>query len=316
MSTDAHEWDHRLADTDGNVHTVWDNGLDPALSIESGDVVRFDCRDANGGSVTPETTAGDIRPATTGHHMTGPVAVAGAEPGDVLVVEILDADHHGWGYTMFRGSGSNSGLLPEEFDGSAIHHWSLDGGVGEFVDGIEVPLAPFPGNLGVAPVADGEHSTTPPRRVGGNLDVKHLVAGSTLYLPVEVEGALFSIGDGHAAQGDGEVCVTAIEAPMSFTVRLSVRSDLDLDRPQFDTPESAPGAGGAALGTTGIGDDLMDATKDATRAMIARLESEYGLSRAEAYLLCSVAMDLRISEVVNEPHYVVSGVLPTEIFPE
>lgn len=311
------EHDYHIQKRDDTVHTAWNNGLDPVLQVESGDIVRFDCWDANGDAITPETTADDLRSTQfDGHHLTGPVAVDGARPGDVLQVEILAAEHHGWGYTMFRPGEQGSGLLPEEFPDPAIHHWDLEGDVGRFVDGIELPLAPFPGNLGVAPAEPGEHSTTPPRAVGGNLDVKHLVAGSTLHLPVAVEDALFSIGDGHGAQGDGEVCVTAIEAPMSFTVRLSVRSDLDVDRPRFETPAMTPGVEGPALGTTGVADDLTIATKDATRSMIARLHGEHGLSRAEAYLLCSVAMDLRISEVVNEPNYVVSGLLSKTLLEE
>jgi len=147
--------------------------------------------------------------------------------------------------------------------------------------------------------------------------VKHLTAGATLYLPVEVEQALFSIGDCHAAQGDGEVCVTGIEAPMSVTARFHLKSDMDIDQPQFETtgPFSATGSDHSVYATTGISDDLMDATKKAVRHMITHLHEEHDLSRAEAYLLCSAIVDLKINEVVDKPNWVVSAYVPQSIFP-
>jgi acetamidase/formamidase len=234
----------------------------------------------------------------------------------VLAVELLEFDHEGFGVTYFYPS--EKGLLPEDFDDPGLYTWDLDGDVGHFVDGIEVPLDPFPGIVGLAPSEPGAHSTTPPRRVGGNLDVKHLTAGSTVYLPVEVGGGLFSIGDCHAAQGDGEVCVTGIEAPMSVTARLSVRSGMEIDQPQFETsgPFTPTGADESMYGTTGVADELLEATTRAVRHMIDHLNERRGLTREQAYLLCSVAVDLKISQVVNEPTYTVSAYLPESIFPE
>lgn len=310
--------DHRLDDTDENIHTVWNNGLDPILRVSPGDVIRFECRDANDGQINEDTTPDDLRePSGSGHHLTGPVAVEGAAPGDVLEVELLDLDHKGWGYTLFRAGELGYGLLPEDFPDPGLHIWDLDGDVGHFVDGIEVPLDPFPGVVGVAPAEDGEHSTTPPRNVGGNLDVKHMTQGATVYLPVEVDYALFSIGDGHAAQGDGEVCISAIEAPLSITVRLDVRSDMDIEQPEFRTshPFTPTGTDEPMYATTGISDDLMDATKLAVRHMIDHLSEERGLSRGDAYILCSTAVDLKINEVVDAPNWVVSAYLPESIFP-
>jgi len=312
--------DHRLSRADEHVHRTWSNAHDPVLSVEPGDVVAFECRDATNGRLDADATVEDVRAlaeAGGGHPLTGPVAVEGAEPGDVLAVDLLDVEHEGFGVSYFYPGELGWGLLPEAFPDAGVHVWELDGDVGHFVDGIEVPLDPFPGNLGVAPAEDGEHSTTPPRRVGGNLDVKHLTAGATLYLPVEVAGGLFSIGDCHGAQGDGEVCVTGIEAPMTVTARLRLERDRDVESPEFETtgPFSAFGDGEPVYATTGVADDLMAAAKAAVATMITHLHERRGLTRAEAYILCSATVDLKINEVVDEPNWVVSAYLPEGIFP-
>ena len=313
--------DHRIPATDETIHTTWSRQHDPVQTIDPGDVVRFDCRDATNGRLDATSTVDDVYSLaddSTGHPLTGPIAVRDARPGDVLVVELLDFQHEGIGFTYFYPGDEGWGLLPEEFADPGLHVWNLKDGIGEFVNGIEVPLAPFSGNLGVAPVADGTHSTTPPRRVGGNLDVKHLTAGATLYLPIEVDEALFSIGDCHAAQGDGEVCVTGIEAPMSVTARFRLQSEMDIDQPQFETngPFSAPGHDQSVYATTGISDDLMEATKLAVRHMITHLHEQRDLTRTEAYLLCSAIVDLKLNEVVDKPNWVVSAYVPQGIFPD
>jgi acetamidase/formamidase len=308
-----------LDDSESNVHHgVWDNSLDPVLSVESGAVVEFECRDAANGAFDTESTADDLRELSfSGHPLTGPVHLDGAAPGDVLEIELLDFEHKGFGVSYFYPGEEEKGLVPEEFDEPGLHIWDLDGNVGKFVNDIEVPLDPFPGIAGVAPAADGEHSSTPPRRVGGNLDIKHLTAGSTLYLPVEVAGALFSVGDCHGAQGDGEVCVTAIEAPMFVTARLTVRSDMHIDSPQFVTegPFTPSGADEPMYGTTGIAPEMRDAAKEAIRGMLDHLETTRGLTRNEAYLLCSAAVDLKINQAVNAPNWTVSAYLPESLFP-
>jgi acetamidase/formamidase len=311
--------DYELSDDDRNVHHAWDNSLDPALTVEPGDVVRFECRDAVDGQVGLDSTAEDFGNVSFEpvHPLTGPVYVEGAEPGDVLEVELLGFEHHGWGYTGFMPGDMGLGLLPEDFDDPGYHAWELDDDVGHFVNGIEVPLDPFPGTIGNAPAEDGEHDTLPPRDVGGNMDVKHLTEGSTVYLPVECEGALFSTGDCHAAQGDGEVCVTGIEAPMDVTARFDVRTDMDIEQPQFesDHPFTPTGRDEPMYGTTGIAPDLMDATKKAVRHMITHLHEERALTRGEAYILCSAAVDLKVSEVVDAPNWTVTAYLPESIFP-
>ena len=320
MSPETYTIDYELSDADENVHHVWDNGLDPVCTVEPGEVVRFECRDALDGQVGPDSTAEDLANASFDpvHPLTGPVAVEGATPGDVLAVELLDFEHKGWGFTGFMPGEMGLGLLPEEFPEAGLHIWELEDDVAHFVDGIEVPLDPFPGIVGVAPAEDGDHDTNPPRSVGGNLDIKHLTAGSTLFLPIDVEGALFSIGDCHAAQGDGEVCVSGIEAPMAVTCRLSGRKDRDLESPRFETagPFAPAGLDGRAVGTTGVGDDLYEATRTAIRGMIEYLHDERGLAHELAYVLCSAAVDLKINQVVNVPNWTVSAYLPERIFPE
>ncbi|WP_331233384.1 acetamidase/formamidase family protein [Natronorarus salvus] len=310
--------DHRLSDDESNVHYDWSAERKPALTVAPGETVRFDCRDASNGEIGPKTTVEMLRSLTfEGHPLTGPVAVEGAEPGDVLEVELLGFEERGHGFTYFYEGDAGKGLLPDAFDDPGLYVWEIDDGVAEFVDGIEVPVDPFPGCIGVAPAADGVHATTPPRRVGGNVDIKHLTAGSTLYLPIEVETGLFSIGDCHAAQGDGEVCVTAIEAAMSVTARLDLRRDMSIEEPQFRTtgPFTPTGVDEPMFATTGIADDLMTASKKAVGQMIDHLHDERRLSRDEAYILCSVAVDLKINEVVDAPNWVVSAYLPESLFP-
>ena len=322
MPPDTSEYsvDHRLSDAERNIHRAWDNSLDPVLTIDSGDVVRFECRDATDRQLDVESTDEDVHDLSFDpvHPLTGPVAVEGAQPGDVLEVELLDLQHKGWGYNAFFPGEMELGLLPEDFEDPGLFVWDLEGEVGHFVDGIEIPLDPFPGVIGVAPAEDGDHDTLPPRSVGGNMDVKHLTAGSTLYLPVEVEGALFSTGDCHAAQGDGEVCVTGVEAPMFVTARFHLRSDMDIEQPQFETtgPFTPTGQDEPMYGTTGIAPDLMEATKLAVRHMIEHLHEERGLTRAEAYILASAIVDLKINEVVDAPNWTVSAYLPESIFPD
>jgi acetamidase/formamidase len=185
-----------------------------------------------------------------------------------------------------------------------------------FSDSITLPYRPFPGTLGVAPAEPGSHSILPPSRFGGNMDTKHLNPGATLYLPVGVEGALFSLGDTHAAQGDGEVCGTAIETAMDVVLRLSVRKDMRLEMPQYDLPAGlvAQYEQSAYHVCTGVGPDLMEAARDAVRATIAWLGDAHGLDREEAYAVASVAADLRIHEVVDAPNWVVGAFVPESIF--
>ncbi|AXR79686.1 acetamidase/formamidase family protein [Natrarchaeobaculum sulfurireducens] len=320
MSSESNPGRRRVEADDATVHSTWNRDLEPVETVESGDVVEFTCRDATDGQIGPDSSVTDVVDLDVGpvHPLTGPIAIDGAQPGDVLEVELLEVEHHGWGWTLVLPGAAELGLLSAEFSDPALHVWELEDDVGHFVNGIEVPLNPFPGIVGVAPDEPGDHETFPPRAVGGNLDIRHLTAGSTVSLPVAVEDALFSIGDCHAAQGDGEVCGSAIEAPMTVTCRFDVRTDLDIEYPQFETtgPFTPTGREGPAFCTSGVADDLQEAAKTAVRAMIEHLHDERGLTREQAYMLCSAAVDLKINEVVNAPNWVVSAYVQEAIFPE
>ena len=296
---------------------VWDNTIEPALEVDSGEVVNFTVRDASDEQIQANSTSEDVAKLDFGHvnPVSGPVYVRGAQPGDVLAVEILEFRPREWGWTALI---PGFGLLADEFPEPWLRISRVEAERGRvlFAEGIELPYEPFPGTIGVAPAEPGAHSIVPPSRWGGNMDTKHLRFGTTLYLPVGVEGALFSVGDTHSAQGDGEVCGTAIETAMDVSLRLLVRRDFRINAPQYRVP---PGALPRAEGTgyhvsTGVAPDLMEATRDAVRATMEQLVDRHDLSRQEAYALCSVAVDLRIHEVVDAPNWVVGAFLPDDIF--
>jgi acetamidase/formamidase len=296
---------------------TWDNSFPPALEIGSGEIVHLHVRDASDEQISPGSGAEDVLKLDFSHvnPVSGPVFVKGAEPGDVLSVELLEFTPQSWGWTAII---PGFGLLADEFPEPWLRISEVDAEKVRvrFSDGITLPYRPFPGTLGVAPSEPGSHSILPPSRFGGNMDTKHLNPGATLYLPVGVEGALFSLGDTHAAQGDGEVCGTAIETAMDVVLRLSVRKDLRVEVPQYDLPAGlvAQHEQSAYHVCTGVGPDLMEAARDAVRATIAWLEETHGLDRQEAYALASVAADLRIHEVVDAPNWVVGAFVPESIF--
>ena len=227
-----------------------------------------------------------------GHILTGPVAVSGAKPGHVLEVQIIDVRlRQNWGWNLIRPL---AGTLPDDFPNARteIIPLDLDTMTARLSWGLDLPLKPFFGVMGVAPPPNwGRVSTIQPRAFGGNLDNKELVAGTTLFLPVFNEGALFSCGDGHGAQGDGEVCVTAIETALDGTFKLILREDLGLTYPRAQTPTH--------LITMGMHEDLDRCVEMALRDMIAWITARTGLSREDAYMLCSLAGDLRITQTVN-----------------
>ncbi|MBB6014976.1 acetamidase/formamidase family protein [Deinococcus radiopugnans] len=317
-----------------HIHTVWDRTLSPALRVRPGDTVTLDTLDASDGGVARRVGAGELeapaeldaliradtfpaRNAPRGHPLTGPVVVEGAQPGDALKVEILEVRTAAWGWTACRpnGIGLLDAVLADEGLQPYTHFWDLRPGTHtDFLPGIRLPLAPFPGVIGVAPAADGPHPTAPPRQVGGNMDIRQLVAGATLYLPVEVPGALFSVGDLHAAQGDGELSGTGIETAGQITLRLGLEKDAGLTTPEFVTPTHG-GSSSRWHATTGHDPDLMTAARTALRALLRRLTAR-GLSLEQAYVLSSACADLKISQVVDAPNYTVSAFLPLDIFVE
>ena len=299
-------------------HYEWNNALAPRLEIDPGDTVVFETRDAADSFYSRQSTHADVlnRGPFRGHPLTGPVRVRGAQPGDVLAIDILDVQPGAdFGWTAIR---PGRGLLPEaDFSKPFLQIWDVsDRTHARMGRGIAVPLAPFPGVMGTALDEPGGHSTMPPRKNGGNMDVKQLTAGTTVYLPVWVDGALFSVGDGHGAQGDGEVCVTAVEMMARVTLRFDLRRGRSLAEPQFRTSGALGQATnvGPHYATTAHGPDLFASAQQAIRYMIDHLVEERGLGREEAYIVSSVAVDLKISEIVDAPNWIVSAFLPESIF--
>ncbi|MEE8456040.1 MAG: acetamidase/formamidase family protein [Limibaculum sp.] len=299
-------------------HFGWDNANAPVLRLAPGDTVEFETVDASGGQLSPASTVADVAKLDFGkvNPVTGPVHIDGAEPGDVLKVTIESFVPSGWGWTALI---PGFGLLTDQFPDPALNIWKYDA-VGlvpaAYGPGGRVPLKPFCGTIGLAPAEAGTHSIVPPRRVGGNMDIRDLAAGTELYLPVEVAGALFSVGDTHAAQGDGEVCGTAIESPMNVTLSFDLVKGADLAFPRFETPGPVTRHldGKGYFVTTGIGPDLMENARAAVMRMVDDISAAQGISAAEAYMLCSVCADLRISEVVDQPNWVVSFYFPKIVF--
>jgi acetamidase/formamidase len=297
-------------------HSVWDRSLAPRLRIEPGDEVQIGCVDASGGQVQPGmTTAGfQTIDRTRIHALTGPIWVEGAEPGDVLQVDVLATQHGGWGWSSVT---EGLGFLKDRFREAYLFHWQLDGESTSSLAPAVVPVRPFLGVMGVARADDGAFRTRPPGPFGGNLDVRELCAGSRLYLPVFNHGALFSCGDGHAAQGDGEVCINGIECPLDVTLRFNLHKQQPLAGPIVEASETAaPESTANAWVVVETGTDLASTARAATGRMIDILVSRWGFSDVHAYILCSVAMRLRLSQVVNEPVYTVSAALSKQILPE
>ncbi len=298
-------------------HLLWSRDIAPALEVEPGSDVGFTVRDASDEQLGPDSTSADVAALDFGrvNPVAGPVFVKGAQPGDALEVEILEFRPRDWGWTAII---PGFGLLADEFSEPwlRISHVDPERGAVVFSDTVTLPYEPFPGTIGVAPPEPGPHSIVPPSKWGGNMDIKHLRAGTTLLLPVGVEGALFSVGDTHSAMGDAEVCGTAVETAMDIVLRLSVRKGLRLPAPQYRIPagELARTQGSAYHVCTGVAPDLMEATRMATRALIDHLAEVRGLDRQEAYALCSVAADLRIHEVVDAPNWMVGAFIPDDIF--
>lgn len=313
MSSSARHTIHRE-----HHHFGWDNANRPVLEVAPGDTVEFEVVEASGGQLSRDSTVADVGVLDFGkvNPVTGPVFVHGAEPGDALKVRIESFAPSGWGWTALI---PGFGLLADQFPDPALAIWTYDATTmapAAYGPGGRVPLKPFCGTIGLAPAEPGLHSIVPPRRVGGNMDVRDLAAGTELYLPVEVTGALFSVGDTHASQGDGEVCGTAIESPMNLALTFDLVKGANLPSPRFETPGPVTRHLDAKgyLVTTGIGPDLMEGARAAVMRMIDEISAAHGMSAAEAYMLCSVCADLRISEVVDQPNWVVSFYFPKVVF--
>ena len=248
------------------------------------------------------------------HPLTGPVFIEGAEPGDGLEVEIVSLEHKGWGWNAVL---PGFGLLADDFSEPYLHHYQLAGDACIFNERITIPYEPFCGVMGVGPAEDGRLDTIPPRVNGGNIDIRHLTPGTRAFFPVLVSGALFSCGDCHSAQGDGEVNGTGIETPMTVTLRFHLRKQAKIPELRFITPPgrklTVADEGGYYVATA-HGPDLFENSQKAIRYIIDHLVDEHGLTREEAYCLCGAAVDLKISEIVDAPNWIVSAYLPQSIF--
>jgi formamidase len=357
-----------LAEEPNTGHNRWHPDIPPVVEVEEGEEVALETRDALDGYIRPGMPESDLDQVKLGavHPLTGPVLVKGAQPGDLLEVEFVDIVPQP---TAFSGIMPGLGFLRDVFTTPFLVHWQIADGFATTaqIPGVRIPGAPFMGVSGVAPSrqqveawtlreadcanrggfalppdptdavpasgpgADLGLRTLPPRENGGNFDVKQLTRGSRLLLPVAVEGALFSTGDAHFAQGDGEVCVTAVEMAATCVVRFRVRkgeaqqrnirwprfarSDNFVD-PRWGLPTRFIATMGMPIDEQGSnrGEDLTLACRQALLNMIDLLSNERGLTREQAYVLCSVACDLRISNVVDVPNYVVSALLPEDVF--
>jgi formamidase len=344
-----------LREQPGVGHNRWHPEVEPVARVRAGEEITLETGDAADAQLSPQSSHEDVARVELGraHPLTGPVFVEGAEPGDLLEVELVDLVAREWGWTaLIPGFGFLADLFPDPY----LVHWRLAGGAArsDSLPGIAVPADVFPGTIGLAPAREdlerakrreeelgarggavappmAEHAfppqctdglrTIPPREWGGNMDVRQLTRGAKLYLPVSTPGALFSVGDVHYAQGDGEVCGTGVEICAAVTVRFRLHKQGRF-RTRFPYFEAPPKPERRAIGFAGlpIADernesmDLTLATRNALIAAIDWLEGERGLDRRAAYCLCSAAVDLRISEVVDVPNAIVSALVPLDLF--
>jgi len=298
----------------GPVHRLWTTAHEPVLEVADGDVITFDAEECSAGQLAGFTNGGEVPELDYDrlYPLVGPVLVDGAEPGDAVELEVLSYRPGTWGWTSVL---PDFGLLSEDFPDLHVHRWELEGDETHFA-GATIPLRPFLGVMGATPDSVEPLSPFPPGHFGGNIDTRDLVVGTRVLLPVSVPGARIMLGDPHAAQGDGEVCGAAIEASLSGVLRVRLHKGRTIPAPQFQTAGPLrPGIDNSGhYATMGVGPDLMRASQDAVRAMIDHLGREYGLSPLDAYVLCSVTVDLKISEVVDRPNWVVSAYLPLSIW--
>lgn len=301
---------HTLEPDEGTLIDHFDRAAPPVLTIEPGDTVRYRTLDARW-NLEPHTAPGKIvnrmRQDPRGHALIGPILVEGARPGLVLEISVGRLVPGSWGWTV--GGGVDQELYRRLGVVGDAHWqlWSIDAQAGVATDqaGRHIALRPFLGVMGNAPAAPGRHLTAPPRPTGGNLDCKELTEGATLYLPIAVEGALFSCGDGHGRQGDGEVSGNAIECPMDVAeLTFNVRDDMEISTPWARTPE--------AWITIGVGGNLDAAGFEALNAMLDLMQSRLDVPRAEALALASVVVDLRVTQIVNAGVVGVHAVLRDE----
>ncbi len=287
-------------------HHKFSSQIPPVLKVASGAIIEAYTEDASDEQFNLESTLNDLDSLKFDpiHPLTGPVYVDNAQPGDVLKVTLHKIELGDWGWNaVVPGFGFLADTIKEKY--LRIYELGKDKSHVDFTDKIKIPLKPFAGVMGVAPATGEMLSTIPPRANGGNMDDPHLTEGTQVYFPVFVEGALFSIGDAHAVQGLGEVCGTAIEAPMRFVYELELIKGKTIQEPQYETADY--------YATTGFGTSIDEAAKKATLYMVEYLKSEHNLSEIDAYALCSLAGDLKIAETVDVPHMLVTMHMSKEV---
>jgi acetamidase/formamidase len=289
-------------------HLTWDNSLSPAVTVAPGDELELELLDASGGQVTADDDAGAIARLdfSSVNPCTGPVRVEGAQPGDDLVVTLLGIDSADWGWTA---NIPGFGLLAEDFPEPHLQISKVAADVVSFGSGLEIPARRMIGTIGIAKAAPGPTPLLVPTDAGGNMDIPQIGVGTRLHLPVQVPGALFSAGDTHAVQGDGEVCGTGVETPATLQVRLDVVPGAATASPWYEHTGPEPGVTDRWAATTGVGPDLFAAARDATRRAVELL-ARPGLDAIDAYLLLSLVGELRVSEIVDAPNWVVSMHVP------
>lgn len=293
--------------TKDQTHSRFSRNIEPVLRVPSGAVIEAFTEEASDEQfeLSSDATAVANLDFDPIHPLTGPVYVEGAEPGDVLKVTLHKIELGDWGWTAIAPGFS---FLADDFQEPYLKTFELGPGkkTVAFNERINIPLRPFPGVMGVAPDTDEMLSTIPPRANGGNMDDPNMTEGTTVYFPVFVEGALFSIGDTHAAQGMGEVCGTAIEAPMRIIYEVEVlKGGRSIPEPEYETDDY--------YAVTGFGTTIDEAARKAVRYMVDYLVAEHGLTENDAYALCSLAGDLKIAEVVDVPHMLVAMHMPKEV---
>ncbi len=293
------------------LHASWDRSVEPAMHLAPGDTIQMICPDASNGLLTKSSTSNDI--ATVDFRKTdplcGPIYVDGAEPGDALRIEVVNLELGNWGWT---GLMPNFGLLADEFREPYFRSFDLSGSHVE-IYGEQFKIKPMMGVLGVAPAQDGSYSSVTPTTAGGNIDVRYLTRGAVLYLPVLNPGALLSGGDGHALQGEGEISGVAIETPMTATLKVDLIKDRHLPAPMMDCSTQIYDET-EYRNFLGIGPDLMTAAKDSARFAVDELARSLRVEPYQAYAILGMVGELRIHEIVDQPHWVVGCMIPRRLF--
>ena len=288
-------------------HNKFSNSIPFQITVPNGSVIEAFTLEATGGQLNINSTLDDFEKVDMDkvHTLTGPIYVEDAEVGDVLAVELLDLEPGDWGWT---GMGPEFGFLAGETEAKGFKTYKLDkeNNLVHFSDDISIPMRPFAGVMGVAPNTEEMLTTFPPRANGGNMDDPNLVKGVTVYFPVFVKGALFSIGDAHAVQGLGEVVGTAVECDMRIRLRLSVLKNKKIKEPEYESKDY--------YATTGFATTIDEAAKKATRYMVEHISETYDMTQEEAYMLCSLIGDLKIAEVVDLPNMLVTMHIPKNVF--